>query len=744
MASLALRSTKWMLDIATRLVKANVRLHNIERVEDDMSVVFVANHFTRLETMLLPYILHKHLGREVWSLAADELFTGRIGRYLRSAGALSTRDPDRDRDIVRALLVGDHPWIIFPEGTMVKDKRVLSRRGTLEVFHRGERRPPHRGAAVLALRAEFYRRKLRCIHERPGRPGLRNALQRFGIASVEPVLAKRTVIVPVNITYYPMRSQENVFLRLARGMLAELSDRAIEELSLEGTVLARDTDIDITFGLPIEAQACLDSPECAPFMACSDHDLEQLEQDPRSLFNETAHRLRERYMREIYRLTCINHDHIFAGLLRHMPPRRFSARAFRERAFLAVHRLRETGRCNLHNGLESAYHDLAYDEPCPQLEEFLGLARREGALRGPDDDLERAQGARGVVEDFSTARRRALTAVIANELEGAPGAAAVTAHAARMTESVVERRVHGIFLREDLRLFEEDYARCAQSGESKPPEVGRPFLLTPSRIRASLVLVHGYMAAPLEVRAMADYFVERGYAVYGVRLKGHGTSPEDLARAPWRQWYDSVNRGYAVARSLSDAVVLGGFSMGGALALLAAARKRDRIRAVFSICAPLELRNYFARHASSVVAMNNLLNRLWGSPAPWYVENDAENKHINYARNPLTGVKELGELVRLMAAELPAITVPALVLQADGDPIVHPDSARRIFERVGSPHKELTFFHRDRHGIVNGDGREDVFGRIEQFLDWAEARRRRTGAPRPAAVDPAPGEAARA
>ena len=125
MGSIALKSTKWALDIATKLIKANIRVHNIDHVKDDMAIVYVVNHFTRLETVLLPYILHKYTGKEIWSLAAAELFVGKIGEYLLSMGNVSTKDPDRDKIIVNALLTGEHPWIIFPEGGMIKDKKVV-------------------------------------------------------------------------------------------------------------------------------------------------------------------------------------------------------------------------------------------------------------------------------------------------------------------------------------------------------------------------------------------------------------------------------------------------------------------------------------------------------------------------------------------------------------------------------------------------------------------------------------------
>ncbi|MCA9419166.1 MAG: hypothetical protein KC917_23020, partial [Candidatus Omnitrophica bacterium] len=65
MGSFAFKATKWTLDLATKIIKADVRMHNHEAIQDDMAIVFVVNHFTRIETLLLPYEIHRHTGKEV-------------------------------------------------------------------------------------------------------------------------------------------------------------------------------------------------------------------------------------------------------------------------------------------------------------------------------------------------------------------------------------------------------------------------------------------------------------------------------------------------------------------------------------------------------------------------------------------------------------------------------------------------------------------------------------------------------
>ncbi|MCC6153103.1 MAG: alpha/beta fold hydrolase, partial [Candidatus Hydrogenedentes bacterium] len=601
---------------------------------------------------------------------------------------------------------------------------VVDQTGAFKVYSsKGPRRPPHTGAAVLALRAEYFRQRLECFKNRADKQQvIQPILTKLGLQSIEQALKKRTFVVPVNITYFPIRARENMMLRLARAFAKDLSKRAIEELSVEGTVLSKDTDIDVTFGEPIEVDQFLQQTDCKLLIESIETDLNALEDDPESGFNEAARRLMIRFMADIYRNTTVNYDHIFGTLIRYQRARRFTERAYRNRIFLAAHQIKQLGQHRLHHFLDKSYRDIIYEDAAPMFTEFLDLCVNDGILIREGDEYVRNTRVRAGEGDFHTVRKEEITTVIANEVEPLTILTGIIKNVAAIPRPVLSSKIREMFLKEDSDVFEQDYANFAKEGESKPMDVGRPFLLTPPKFKAGIVLVHGYMAAPLEVRAMADYFAKRGFAVYGVRLRGHGTSPEDLARTPWEEWYESFNRGYAVIKSLTDYIVLGGFSTGGVLALLAAGRKKDKVKAVFSINAPLQLRNYMARFASQLVSMNSLITRLRGGSGWDFIENNPENKHINYTRNPITGVRELGKAMSAMEAVLKDVCVPSLVIQGFRDPLVEPSSGQNIFSQIGTHQKELVVLDKARHGIINGEGAVEVYDRIDRFLMWTRDR----------------------
>lgn len=726
MPSFAIRSTKAILNLITKMIKADVRMHNAEAFEKDTSVIFTVNHFTRLETLLLPYEIWRHTGVEPWSLAAGDLFRGKVGDFLSAVGSISTKDPDRDKIIISSLLKGDHPWVIFPEGAMIKDKKLIDAEGQFRIFdtRSKSRRAPHTGAATLALRTEFYRQKLACLAERPGQPGLQEVLDRFDLDSYEQVAERKTAIIPVNITYFPIRARKNLLYNLATGLAKNLSQRALEELSVESTILAKDSDVDITLGEPIDAREYLEQPGFEELLVCGDSDFEAFEENPRSLFNDVARDMMNRYMGEIYELATINFDHIFANVIRHQTAQSFTERAYRNRIFLSAHEILKQGKRRVHGALRKYYRDILYEDPNRWFQDFTQLCIKENWIELEGEQYAKNFKLKRGVSEFHDVRKRELSYVIANEIEPMSDVLDIIKKYAVAPRRKISKMIHDLMIEEDNRIFNEDYEKHAHKRRSpKSAEIARPFLLKPTRIKAGIVLVHGYLAAPLEIYELAEYLYEQGYAVYGVRLKGHGTAPEDLAETPWEAWYESVNRGYAVIKTLTDDIILGGFSTGGALALLAAARKKDKIQAVFSINAPLQLRDYAVHLIPSLHVVNLILNRFQRSVPEWkYVANDPEHEHINYQRNPVSAIKQLGEVMGVMENSLSEIVAPTLILQGSRDPVVDPSSAQLIFHQVGTSDKEMVMLERDRHGVVLGEDSEDVFERVVQFLEWAERK----------------------
>jgi len=100
------------LDTLIKTTGTHIRLHGIENVPAQPAL-YVINHFTRMETILMPYIIKKNIKRYPISLAHESFFSGELGTFMDKVGAISTADPSRDKIFINALLTDTYPVIIF-------------------------------------------------------------------------------------------------------------------------------------------------------------------------------------------------------------------------------------------------------------------------------------------------------------------------------------------------------------------------------------------------------------------------------------------------------------------------------------------------------------------------------------------------------------------------------------------------------------------------------------------------------
>jgi esterase/lipase len=201
-----------------------------------------------------------------------------------------------------------------------------------------------------------------------------------------------------------------------------------------------------------------------------------------------------------------------------------------------------------------------------------------------------------------------------------------------------------------------------------------------------------------------------------LRLKGHGTSPEDLARYSGKDWQNSVDGGYAVLSTFCKKIIVGGFSFGGGLALDCTARI-PQVAAAFAVCPPMQLHDISSRYAPTVAAWNQLMTLLkHESRKKEYVEIFPEHPEINYHRLPIISLIAMKDFMQELETKLPTIEVPTLIVQAKGDPVVAPDGSERLFEHLGAKEKEYLLVDLDRHGILSGPGAEQVLAAIAAFI----------------------------
>lgn len=695
------------------LSKADVALHGRENIPDGPAI-FVVNHFTRLETLLLPYYIYTLTERPVWSLAASALFKGGLSRFFDLVGVVSTKDPQRDELIVRTLLTGEANWIIFPEGSMVKTKKIMHR-GRYMIADPQGMRQPHTGAAALALRTELYRRSLLARAE-VSEQRCRAMLDFLGIDALAEVQRTGTSIVPVNLTYYPIRARENIASTLASRLVADLPARLVEEIMTEGTMLLSGVDLDIRFGRPIAIEQFFRTPLVRQELEKRDAGHFFMSPDLQALMRKAGQDIMQQYMHAIYSMTTVNHEHLFAALLRHYPLTRIREGDLRRRVFYAASLLGEDDGpgCHLHKSLGADQVHLVTDDRYCKVDNFLQCAFETGVLRREGAFLVQDRSKLSAPLSMHRGRIENPLEIIANEVEPLSGLNRLLRSLAWQPDLLIRFNLVRHLLKKDRQGYAADCSIHAPGRQGKGS--GRPFLLPAWSRRAGVVLVHSYLAEPEELRQLARFLNKQGLWVYAPRLPGHGTSPEDLSGRDHREWLEAVERAYALLACICGKVALGGISVGAALALDVAARVKE-VAAVVAVCPPLRLRDFSSHFMPAFDVWDRLRHRLKGNgDQQRFLQFTADNPHIAYSRNPISGIKEVGELLEGLEEKAPAVSQPVLIVQAENDPVVAPRGSRRLYTLLGSSKKEYSVFHSDRHILVNGEGAERVHHAIWEYL----------------------------
>jgi carboxylesterase len=225
------------------------------------------------------------------------------------------------------------------------------------------------------------------------------------------------------------------------------------------------------------------------------------------------------------------------------------------------------------------------------------------------------------------------------------------------------------------------------------------------------LLIHGFSGSPPEMRPMGEYLAAKGLTVLGVRLAGHGTSPKDMATTTWHDWVASAEKGLRELQRRCDRVFVAGLSMGGLITLHLAVH--HSVAGIVVMAAPA----YIADWRFRFLPLAQYFIR-WVTPG---IESDltdpgAENRISSYQVLPIRCVVSLRELLRLVRRELPQVKVPALVMQGEEDHHVPADSARIIFEELGTTEKEIVWWPNSGHCITVDSERQAVWARAYEFI----------------------------
>ncbi len=721
----AFRTTK-------KLLKLNIKLHDQKEGENGSATqgdIFLFNHFARFETFIPQYLIYEATGAYCRSVASSEFFEDddRFSQFLYSVGVVPNDLPGLFPFLAREIL-HDRKLVIFPEGGMVKDKRVIDQKGQFSIYSRTakERRKHHRGAAVIALALDAFKTALLRDFSKGKYTRVDRWAELLEFDSAEDLMAKAlkpTIIIPSQITFYPIRVKDNI-LNQAVGLFSKgINKRLAEELIIEGNLLFKHTDMDIRFSKPIVAGDYWRWWEklLLPNVVHSFSSLDELF----SLKASNGHlrgrlhsfgmqakssRVRDDYMHSMYDAVTINLSHIASYLILCLYQnglRRLRCIRFHKMLYLAIKKLQKT-TYHLHRSLlNPEEYGVIVNEGSSRLDQFLSTVQSMQLVQIEDGYYVLQEK---LIADFKIdeIRTENLISVYANEIAPLKNVTSVIDSAMIQIKDLKAQQYsmkrlddQSMALEWDRKLFNRERYAEINDQQTASAEADWFFLKSAQESASAVLLIHGFLAGPAEMRSLGERLHARGHHVIGVRLKGHGTSPWDLRSRNWQDWLASVNRGYNIIKAFSQSVHIVGFSTGGLLALMQASNQSgNKIKTVSCISAPVSFKNKNMIFVPLLHHANNIVRWVTSEGLVPFRPNEPEHPEINYQHIPIRALYQLQLMIEHIKTHRVHIDARVFLYQSDRDPIVDPVSIEKLKKIVDANDKTVISIKADRHGVV--------------------------------------------
>jgi len=247
--------------------------------------------------------------------------------------------------------------------------------------------------------------------------------------------------------------------------------------------------------------------------------------------------------------------------------------------------------------------------------------------------------------------------------------------------------------------------------------------------KAILVVAHGMAEHSGRYVNLANYFVSKGYAVYGLDHRGHGKS-EGL-RCDVEHFSDYLNdldTFFDLIRSeQGDArLFLIGHSMGGTMATAYAIHHQHELGGLIlsgaGLKVPADISPVLLKLVPIAARLLPKMGIMAFDPATACRDQDiieaAKNDPLLYhgkirVRLGAEMFRQIQELPRQMSW----LNLPMLIMHGTADRLADPAGSQLLFERASSKDKTLKLYEDCYHEVFNDPGHEQVFADMEAWLD---------------------------
>ena len=253
--------------------------------------------------------------------------------------------------------------------------------------------------------------------------------------------------------------------------------------------------------------------------------------------------------------------------------------------------------------------------------------------------------------------------------------------------------------------------------------------------RVGVLLIHGLGGTPTELRFIAQGLARAGRTVLCCQLAGHCSTPEELRRSTWQEWYASVAAAHERLREHCDIVLAGGLSMGGILALRLAQQRPDEVHGLLLYAPTLKLDGW-------AMPWHSLFLRCL-RPSPMRLEFDLAERdpyglkdervralvvssmqsgdtgQAGVFSTPVRSFANFNALVSKVKPQLGKVRQPALIVHPRNDDIASLKNAQYLQIQLGGLVDTLVLDN-SYHMVTLDQQRHVVAERTDAFVSWVE------------------------
>jgi esterase/lipase/1-acyl-sn-glycerol-3-phosphate acyltransferase len=703
-SDLLINTNGYVLSLLEKILNANIEVKGIENIPINNPKMFIANHFTRTEAMLVPYTLYNLTGKKVGVIADDSLFKSFAGNFLSNLGAIKTSDQTKYEHIIGDLITSCKNWMIFPEGRMVKAKDIKKIDDIFCVNIDNACQRVYTGAAVFALSSEFLREK----YFDNKIENYDSFSKKYFINECSDINKNETMIVPINISYSKIRNGKNFLLDMVEKVMDNIPDNFKEEIEIESNLIL-NSKITIRILKPISTKNII-------------KELYEKDFTKEQVLSELRYKVTQNLMNYIYESLTINFDHIFTLVLFLNPTDKINIEYLKRLIYLVIQKIKK----------EELFYDEEIDigliylisyEKFKLFDDILKIAIKDEILTIDENNLLINKEKLLDNHTHHTIRLKNILKVILNEILILDKVVNIVETFFLKDEAQNNKELIQILKDEEDEEYEESYKKYQNKKNIKAKDTGKSKYFEIENSKKCVIAIHGFASAPKEVEELAIFLNKNNLNVLTPRLAGHGIAPEDLKDKKWEDWYKSISRTITIASLQFKKIYIVGFSTGGLLALLSTKKYYKEFVGLVCINAALHLNDMRIKTFLPAISFWNDIVKAFNEDAyaKEYIDNLPENPEINYNKHYIDSIEQLSLLMSKTRKTLHKIKKPILIIQGKDDPVVNPSSAHEIYERIESRYKTLKIIDASNHVIIRGKNTDILFNYILDFIKQGES-----------------------